>query len=188
MDVIVGILGKREAPWGAYGDQPTKKGIMKKVKIVAMVALILLIGPSAVAAGDFDWMRDFSAQETLDPSGFRARLASRFQIGEAKISAVLGNMPNPADAYMALRLGELSHQPPERLMEEHNKNKGKGWGVMAKNLGIKPGSAEFKALKSGHDLDKGGKGRVALKDQSKAQEGRSKGKDKGGKSKQKGGK
>jgi hypothetical protein len=28
-------------------------------------------------------------------------------------------------------------------------NKGKGWGVIAKNLGIKPGSAEFHALKRG---------------------------------------
>lgn len=28
---------------------------------------------------------------------------------------------------------------------------------MAQNLGIKPGSAEFKALKAGHDMDRGSK-------------------------------
>lgn len=161
---------------------------MKKIRIAIMVALILFVGSSLVTAGDFDWMRDFNAQASLDPSGFRARLATRFQIGDAKISAVLSNIPDPAGAYMVLRLGEMSHQPPERVMEEYNKNKGKGWGVMAKNLGIKPGSAEFKALKSGHDLDKGGKGMKDSKDQPKGKKGKSKDKGIGGKSKHNGGK
>lgn len=31
-------------------------------------------------------------------------------------------------------------------------NKGNGWGNLAKSLGIKPGSQEFKALKAGGDL------------------------------------
>jgi transketolase len=30
----------------------------------------------------------------------------------------------------------------------YNKNKGKGWGVIAKEMGIKPGSDQFKRLKS----------------------------------------
>jgi hypothetical protein len=157
---------------------------MKKITIVMMVACMLLFGSTAVVAGDFDWMRDLSAQASIDPSGFRARLATRFQLGEAKISAVLGNIPDPAHAYMALRLGELSHLPPERVMEEYNRNKGKGWGVMAKNLGIKPGSAEFKALKAGHDLDTGGRGMKDSKDRARGKVGRSK--NKGGASNHKG--
>lgn len=160
---------------------------MKKIKIGLIVFLILLVGSSIAAAGDFDWMKDFSAQASLDPSGFRARLATRFQIGDARISAVLGNIPDPANAYMVLRIGEISRQPIERVMEEYNKNKGKGWGVMAKNMGIKPGSAEFQALKGGHDLDKGGKGVKKSKDPSKGREGKPTGKDEGGKSRQKGG-
>ena len=106
-------------------------------------------------AGDFDWMENFNAQASLDPSGFRARLATRFGIGDAQISVVLSNMRDPANAYMVFRLGEMSHQPFERVMEEYNKNRGKGWGVIAKNLGIKPGSAEFQALKGGDDFYSG---------------------------------
>ena len=128
---------------------------MKIFKLVVLVFSMFLFGSSMAAAGDFDWMKNFNTQASMDPAGFRARLASRFKIGDVPLSVVLENITDPAHAYMILRLGEMSHQPIERVMEEYNKNKGKGWGVIAKNLGIKPGSAEFHALKGGHDLDGG---------------------------------
>jgi hypothetical protein len=53
---------------------------------------------------------------------------------------------------MVLKLGEMSNVPTENVMEEYKSGKGKGWGALAKRLGIKPGSSEFHALKRGHDL------------------------------------
>lgn len=127
-----------------------------KLHRMIIVFFAMLIASSATAmAGDFDWIRDFNIQAQADPSGLRVRLATRFQIGDAQISAVLGNVSDPADAYMVFRLGELSHNPPDRVIDVYKANKQKGWGVMAKQLGIKPGSAEFHALKRGHDLDRG---------------------------------
>jgi len=146
---------------------------MKARKLVIWVAMVLLFCSSAAVAGDFDWIRDFNIQAQADPTGFRARLATRFQIGDAQISAVLGNVPDPADAYMVFKLGEMSHRSPERVMREYKSRKGKGWGVLAKSLGIKPGSKEFHALKKGHDLD----GRARGKDKGKGK--KSKDKDKG---------
>lgn len=74
-----------------------------------------------------------------------------------EINAAIGNTDSAADAYACLRLGEISHQPIERVISEYKKGRGKGWGNIAKGLGIKPGSSEFHALKQGHDLydDKG---------------------------------
>ena len=43
-------------------------------------------------------------------------------------------------------------------MDEYRNNKGQGWGVIAKNLGIKPGSDEFHALKAGRLSSTGGGG------------------------------
>jgi len=68
---------------------------------------------------------------------------------------VLGNVSSPADAYIVFRLGEMSGYPTDRVMREYQSGKGKGWGVTAKSLGIKPGSKEFHALKRGHDLYNG---------------------------------
>jgi hypothetical protein len=145
-----------------------KEKIVKTLKLVILISMMLFVASSVAVAGDFDWMNDFNVQASLDPSGFRARIATRFQVGDAQINAVLSNMKDPANAYMALRLGELSHQPVEKVIEEYNKNKGKGWGVIAKGLGIKPGSAEFHALKRGHDLDGGSnRGKKALKGKGK---------------------
>ncbi|MFH1123247.1 MAG: hypothetical protein V1758_06245 [Pseudomonadota bacterium] len=118
------------------------------------VSMMLLFASSIAVAGEFDWIKDFNIQAEADPSGFRVRLATRFKVGDATVNAVLSNVEKPADAYIALRLGEISKQPTDRIIKEYKSGKGSGWGVMAKNLGIKPGSKEFHALKNGQDLYK----------------------------------
>ncbi|MDH3357579.1 MAG: hypothetical protein OEM06_08955 [Desulfobacteraceae bacterium] len=125
---------------------------MKIIKIFFMVSMTLLLFSSTVVARDFDWTRDLNIQAEANESGFRARLETRFKIGDAQIKIVLNNIEEPADAYMVLKLGEMSNQPMENVIEEYKSGKGKGWGALAKSLGIKPGSKEFKALKHGHDL------------------------------------
>jgi hypothetical protein len=52
-----------------------------------------------------------------------------------------------------LRLGEISERPIDLVIEKYRRNNGKGWGEVAKSLGIKPGSRQFHALKQGHDLN-----------------------------------
>jgi hypothetical protein len=127
---------------------------MKFNKILYAVLIVYSIIASATiaSAGDFDWLKDLSIQAQADPSGFKYRLGTRFSIGDVEINAVFSNVPDPADAYMVLRLGEMSSKPSSYVIEQYKANKNQGWGVMAKNLGIKPGSDEFHALKLGHDL------------------------------------
>ena len=124
---------------------------MKRLKMLVVSLLFLLVASTALA-DDFDWIRDFNIQAESDPSGFRARLAARFQIGDVQIKTVLSNVEKPADAYMVLRLGEMSKQPVNYVLKKYKSGKGKGWGNLAKSLGIKPGSKEFHALKRHHDL------------------------------------
>ena len=126
-----------------------------KRTIFFTLSIILLFSASAQAAQDFAWVNDFNIQAQADPSGFRARLATRFRIGDAEISAVIGNVASPADAYIVFRLGEMSGRPYDRVLREYKTSKGKGWGVIAKSLGIKPGSKEFHALKRSQDLYNG---------------------------------
>jgi len=146
-----------------------------------MVSVVLLLVSSAalVTAGDFDWIQDFNIRAEADLSGFRARLGARFKIGDTQINAVISKVERPADAYMVLRLGEMSGKPTDNVIERYRSGKGKGWGELAKSLGIKPGSKEFHALKGGSDLyddtDKGkGKGKGEGKGKDK---GKGKGKD-----------
>ena len=127
---------------------------MKLRKTLLLLSVIALFASSVsvVAAAEFDWMPNFNIQAQADPSGFRARIATRFNIGDAQITTVLSNFPKPADAYVALRLGEMSGKPIGYVTEQYKEGKGRGWGALAKSLGIKPGSPEFHALKRGDDL------------------------------------
>jgi hypothetical protein len=147
-------------------ESTRKEDGMRLQKMFFVISMLILLVPSAAVAGDFDWMPDFNIRAEADLSGFRARLAARFKIGDMQINTVLSNVEKPADAYMVLRLGEMSKQPTDYVIEKYKSGKGKGWGALAKSLGIKPGSKEFHALKYGSDLyddsDKGkdkGKGK-----------------------------
>lgn len=132
---------------------------MTRVKTftIAIITSFFLIAPAM--AGDFDWLDNLNVKAEADSSGFRMQLATRFNIGSTEVKAVIGNVGSPSDAYMVLRLGELSHKPIQEVLHVYSRSKNRGWGVMAKQLGIKPGSREFHALKRGQDLyqdDKGG--------------------------------
>lgn len=94
-------------------------------------------------------MHDLNVQARVDRDGFSAKVGAQFGIPEARVKVVLGNVSEPADAFMVFQLGQMSRQSPEKVMEVYRAQKGKGWGVMAKELGIKPGSPEFHALKNG---------------------------------------
>jgi hypothetical protein len=139
----------------------SQEGAKMNLRKVFFIFLMMLLCISSVAiAGDFDWIKDLNIQAQADPSGFRARLGARFKIGDVEIKTVLGNVECPGDAYMVLRLGEMSRHPTDYVLQQYRSGKGKGWGALAKSLGIKPGSEEFHALKNGHDLyndkDRGG--------------------------------
>ncbi len=139
-------------------------------RILLLILTVLLLSSSITFAGDFDWIRDFNIKAEADPSGLRARLEARFQVGDIKIRTVLDNVGKPSDAYMLLRLGEMSNQPIDYVIEKYKVKKGKGWGVLAKSLGIKPGSKDFHALKESQNFyyDKNrGKGKMKNKGKSK---------------------
>jgi hypothetical protein len=134
---------------------------MKLFKIPLISLIVFFTVSAAAIASDFGWTRDFNIQAQADPSGVRARLATRFNLGDVQVKAILSNFDRPADAYIVLRLGEMSGRQTGYVVEKYRNNKGKGWGALAKSLGIKPGSEEFHALKLGQDLQGGNKqGRV----------------------------
>jgi hypothetical protein len=128
---------------------------MFKFRFIALVVFLQLAFATSVYARDFDWLQQLSIEAQADPSGFVARLSTRFHIGDAEVRAVINNVGNQADAYMVMRLAEMSHHPVAYVSEQYRDNKRRGWGVLAKRLGIKPGSRAFHALKAGHDLDTG---------------------------------
>jgi hypothetical protein len=62
---------------------------------------------------------------------------------------LLGRRWAPGDIYFACALAKLAGHPCRHVVDLWERDHGKGWGSIAKQLGIKPGSAEFHRLKRG---------------------------------------
>lgn len=54
---------------------------------------------------------------------------------------------NPGDVYYACALAYETRRSCGDVVQMYDQNRGQGWGVVAQRLGIKPGSAQFHALK-----------------------------------------
>ena len=135
---------------------------MNAAKFLTTILLAQLLILPSVFAGDFDWLKQLNISAEADSSGFNATLATRFKVGDAEIKAVFSKVDHLSDAYMVFRLGEMSHQSTDYVIKQYHANKNRGWGVLAKSLGIKPGSSEFHALKAGHDLPQSGGSHAAM--------------------------
>lgn len=122
---------------------------MKRI-IFVLLALLIMCG-SAMAGSTLDgFLNNLNIQARADINGFSAKLSTQFGIPELQVRAVIGSVREPADAFMSLQLGQWTQKPVEQVVRVYQANQGKGWGVIAKRMGIKPGSAEFHALKSGN--------------------------------------
>jgi len=122
------------------------------VKRFILFSLFLsLLSPLAAFAGGLeDFLSNINVQARVDLPGFSAKISTQFGVPLPQVQAVVQTVREPADAFMVFQLGQMARTQPERVLEVYTPNKKKGWGVIAKELGIKPGSAEFHALKSGN--------------------------------------
>jgi hypothetical protein len=128
---------------------------MKKL-LAASVGLIFVVGLAYGMDHSFgtgDRKLDLTLEQldiaaSADPDGFVRRLSSlhdfpELELRQARDTYGLGG----ADLFMATGLARRTHRPVHSVAEEFKQNQGKGWGVIAQDLGIKPGSSEFHQLK-----------------------------------------
>jgi hypothetical protein len=103
---------------------------------------------------------DINIKAKTDITLFKKDLSIEFNIGEPKIDKMLNAQMSPADIFMVCQVADLTKKEPDVVVTSYNANKDKGWGVIAKEMGIKPGSPEFHALKgkAKHKKEKKDKG------------------------------
>jgi|GEM_PF-164880 hypothetical protein len=128
-------------------------------------------------------LKEINQKAKDQPGTFSKEISTEFGIDQAKVDQMVKTIP-PADVYMIAQTAETTKKPVEEITKTYQQNKDKGWGVIAKEAGIKPGSAEFHALKgkikehnrpAKDKMDKGNK----AKDEKGKGKGKSKAKDKG---------
>lgn len=107
-------------------------------------------------------LNEINIRAKSDLNFFKKDLALEFNTNEDKVDKMMVNMDmSPADAFMTFQIANMTKKDPETVANSFKVNKDKGWGAIAKEMGIKPGSPEFHALKgkAKDKKDKGGKGK-----------------------------
>ena len=123
---------------------------MKNTILLVFACFALGIALAPPANADLDgFLGNLNVRARADLPGFKAKVSAQFGIPLPQVEGVIDIVATPADAFMCFQVGRMTDKPPQAVADIYNHNRGKGWGAMAKELGIKPGSAEFHALKQG---------------------------------------
>jgi hypothetical protein len=94
-------------------------------------------------------LASLNVEAHADLSAFRAEVSASFGVPRSRIDAmIVVDRMEPAEVYLALELASLSGRPIDVVMETYRAEREQGWGRIASELGIEPGSREFQALKS----------------------------------------
>ena len=122
---------------------------MKRI-VIAIACVLFVSGLPGVARADLDGLiQKLNVQARADMGKYSVQLAAQLGVPQAQVTAIIRKVDSPADAFLCLQLGRMSKKDPESVVQTYQNHKGKGWGAIAKELGIKPGSPEFHALKRG---------------------------------------
>lgn len=148
---------------------------MKAVLIITF-ACSLLTATAQYNTGDTELnasLVKIDADASVNFTLFKKDVSATYNVSESKITnwSVQFGM-KAGDIYFALELARISKRPIDEVIKIYTGDKKKGWGAIAKELGIKPGSPEFHALK-------GGAGKQANKEKGNGKSGKTKGKVKG---------
>ena len=118
--------------------------------IVAASIFCLVAGFSAGAHASLDnFLTSVNVQARANIDNFAIRLGAQFGVPVPQVQAIIHSVDSPADAFMALQIGQMTGRHPDAVLQTYSREKENGWGAIAKSMGIKPGSAEFHALKRG---------------------------------------
>lgn len=118
-----------------------------------------------------------NSRALADFGSFRGDLVRSYGVSNQKIDHMRGNQNMaPGEIYFALEIAKLGRISIDNVLSIYERDKSKGWGYIAKEAGIKPGSAEFHRLKDNASSNKN-KGNKKSKPANKGQgNGKNKGK------------
>ena len=129
-----------------------KKPLMLLAGLMLLALLLLgasIVRPSNTGDRDLDsLLGSIDERAKSDPDVFFLQLGRQHDIPAEEVRQEKERWGlSYGDTYMATALSRISRRPIGAVAGEYKQNRGKGWGVMAMNMGIKPGSPEFHQMK-----------------------------------------
>jgi len=163
-------------------------------RLVLFLSFLFVFSFSALAAGpgdvldkareDIESLNKFALsihkKAAADIEDFHENLKNIDGLPQPKINELLAAGIPPWDVFMMAHISILSGKPVSAVHEEYKRSKGQGWGVIAKEMGIKPGSSAFHKLKEKikREVDRKSSGKLKNKEADSGSHGKGGGKGK----------
>ncbi|HEU5290796.1 MAG TPA: hypothetical protein VFU05_09155 [Cyclobacteriaceae bacterium] len=126
-----------------------------------LFVLVLLIGIAGTVSAQYNTgdakldaslaKIDEDAKRDGDGINILKGVSKDYNVPESKVDTWSKQGMKPGDIVMACEVGKITKKPVDDVVKAYQANKEKGWGAISKELGIKPGSPEFHALKKNAD-------------------------------------
>lgn len=105
-------------------------------------------------------LKSIDVNANADFGAFKAELGVTYNISDRKITELSTRFKmRPSDIFMTLECAFISGKAVDEVARIYKSSNGNGWGIIAKQLGIKPGSKEFHSLKAKVKAKAGNKGK-----------------------------
>jgi hypothetical protein len=118
-------------------------------KLLLAVALVLFT--ANIAQADLSsYIRSLNVSAEGNIGNYKTQVGVQYGASGPSLDLAFRSASSPGEAAVLLWLGQRSNTSVERVVQVYQSQKNQGWGAIAQSLGIKPGSADFKALKEGN--------------------------------------
>lgn len=99
-------------------------------------------------------LSNLNVEAGVHVDAFVSELSISYALPKAQIEDLVYTMRMPfGDVFISVWLAASMKKPLSVVVKEYEANRDKGWGGMAKNLGIKPGSEVFHSLKKDSSVE-----------------------------------
>jgi len=127
---------------------------MKRLVLMSALLGAMLVGAfgQSISFGFGDAEMDatlgqLNIDAKADPKSFSAEVTLQWGTSAVQVASAMAQGLEPVEVYLAAALSRLSGKPLNTVITAYKNNRKAGWGALAKSLGIKPGSKQFKELK-----------------------------------------
>jgi hypothetical protein len=129
----------------------------KRMKILyGFVFMLCILGFFPVQAqyntGDEDLDKTLLTLDTeasISYGAFKANISRKYNVSASKLEYLTVDIGMTAgDIYLTMEIARITNKSVNQVVEAYQDNKENGWGFIAVELGIQPGSNEFEELKN----------------------------------------
>jgi hypothetical protein len=123
---------------------------MRNKFLTVVLVLVVLLSVAVTARGEITLdsvLVQINSSGRNDFGYFRTQISLTYNVPKTRVNYYYTSLRMaPADIYMTMELASICRVQPERVVTVYRVNRGRGWGYIARQFGIKPGSKEFKRL------------------------------------------